>query len=186
MNEEVLVHHGVLGMKWGVRRYQNADGSLTAAGRQHYNVGAARNKSAGKAKPKEYPSYDEMQKVVKQKTMEKAYDKATDKNVPGIVTNVANTSQSSLNSVRNAYTDYKRSKLPPVDTSNMTNRELQDAVTRMNLEDNYVRLVQNREYAKQGKDWVEMAIDSLDEVADVAKIAASVATVIALVAKVKG
>lgn len=28
-----LAHHGVLGMKWGVRRYQNKDGSFTALGR---------------------------------------------------------------------------------------------------------------------------------------------------------
>ena len=31
-----LAHHGILGQKWGIRRYQNADGSLTELGRQHY------------------------------------------------------------------------------------------------------------------------------------------------------
>lgn len=30
---EELQHHGILGQRWGVRRYQNADGTLTAAGK---------------------------------------------------------------------------------------------------------------------------------------------------------
>jgi len=31
-----LYHHGILGQKWGVRRYQNSDGSLTAQGKKRY------------------------------------------------------------------------------------------------------------------------------------------------------
>lgn len=39
-----LYHHGIKGQKWGVRRFQNPDGTLTAAGKKRYNVGEAGNR----------------------------------------------------------------------------------------------------------------------------------------------
>lgn len=36
MDYNELQHHGILGQKWGVRRFQNRDGSLTPAGKKRY------------------------------------------------------------------------------------------------------------------------------------------------------
>ena len=34
---DYLVHYGIFGQKWGVRRYQNEDGTLTEEGKERYN-----------------------------------------------------------------------------------------------------------------------------------------------------
>ena len=38
------MHFGILGMKWGIRRYQNKDGSLTPAGKKRYSEKASLDK----------------------------------------------------------------------------------------------------------------------------------------------
>lgn len=60
INQNELNHHGILGMKWGVRRYQNKDGSLTAAGMKRYG-------------------YDSNGNLVKKGIIDKAFDRKVEK-----------------------------------------------------------------------------------------------------------
>ena len=43
-----LYHHGIKGQRWGVRRYQNADGTLTAAGQKRYDRDVRENNAKKK------------------------------------------------------------------------------------------------------------------------------------------
>lgn len=56
-SESDIYHHGILGQKWGVRRYQNDDGTLTSAGKRRYgsdeygkarDIGNAASSAAGR------------------------------------------------------------------------------------------------------------------------------------------
>ena len=91
MDELELLHWGTKGMKWGVRRYQNKDGSLTPAGKKRYNAEMERlkneekilkNKEATRAKLAKLESkqkeIDERKKALEGKSNSKSVTKKTD------------------------------------------------------------------------------------------------------------
>lgn len=52
-SNNTLIHWGLKGMHWGIRRFQNEDGTLTPAGRDRYDIGEAESKTK-KKHPEEY------------------------------------------------------------------------------------------------------------------------------------
>lgn len=77
INTPYLTHSGIKGQKWGQRRFQNPDGSLTAEGRARYGVGEARSKhaangSAGKKSVKTKKENFVKQAIAKNKAAKEA------------------------------------------------------------------------------------------------------------------
>lgn len=79
-----LYHHGILGMKWGIRRFQNKDGSLTAAGKKRAQQDTEEvnedYKKAHTSNNIKKMSNQELKDVNKRLQMENEYSKLTNKN----------------------------------------------------------------------------------------------------------
>lgn len=75
-----LKHYGILGMKWGVRRYQNKDGSLTAAGKRRQkgqkidnDNDASDDYKKARSKSTKQMSNEELRAAIGRLQMEKQY-----------------------------------------------------------------------------------------------------------------
>ena len=86
-SEDFLMHYGISGMKWGVRRFQNADGSLTAAGKERYGSNSSEVKKlsertekhkADRQILKDLKSFDKMSDEEKKDIGDKAMDSMRD------------------------------------------------------------------------------------------------------------
>lgn len=132
MNNE-LTHWGIKGQKWGRRRYQNSDGSLTAAGRERYGTKANFEK--------QYP-----------KDKAEAVAKATS-NVKKGAKDVKDATDKVQNKMNDKAKAENKSKIKR-DLSNMSDAELRDIVNRLNMEERYTQVMESR-YAPSGKSNVE-------------------------------
>ena len=70
--EEIIAHHGIKGQRWGVRRFQNEDGTYTSEGKNRYSKGLNRNVKERKAtyKNRKNLSDEELQKKVRRYQLE--------------------------------------------------------------------------------------------------------------------
>ena len=85
-NEEMLEHHGIKGQKWGVRRFQNKDGTRTALGKKRESSSDAKEKEARKAdvKNRRTMSDADLKKRIERMRLEKEYKTLVDEDTaPG-------------------------------------------------------------------------------------------------------
>lgn len=74
-----IYHHGIKGQKWGQRRFQNEDGTLTSAGKARYLKPSSNDSSVTRKVKEDYNSMDDKQFRSKYQVSKKTYAKRVEK-----------------------------------------------------------------------------------------------------------
>lgn len=140
-----LYHHGIKGMKWGVRRYQNKDGSLTNAGKNRYDRDVRENNAKVKDKRIKIDGPDPKRWAKEDTTRaKKTVDAASDLN-------------RQLSNLNKAIPTSKKRR-STVDLSKMTDQELREKINRANLERQYNDIC-NPPTVSKGRQFVSTVLD---------------------------
>ena len=153
MYDSYLQHQGIKGMKWGVRRYRNKDGTLTAAGKKRYRkdlelgyrdeTGALTKEGLARTSI----ASNQGSKVV-------SGSQTISRGVRGIY--------DTLNpEVKNRYN--KRKNLTQEEMNRMSDDDLRKLINRINMEQQYSQLTQEREAANK----VRVGLDITDSLLSV-------------------
>lgn len=147
--DDELYHHGILGQRWGHRRFQNEDGSWTPEGRERYGEGEGPRKAAKPkvdARAKARASFEEKKYKMYMKSKEQRLkDKIAAKEERNRVREAAKT-QRLLKKEQSKVEQQGRSAQIFGKTKKMSDDDLQSAINRLKLEAEY-----NKSYAIASK-----------------------------------
>lgn len=170
-DEDSLQHHGILGMHWGVRRYRNKDGSLTAAGKRRYG---SESNSASSGTTKKSNNSKLWKRNVKQ-----GKDKPNTSAVEYIARNSANIADEGIKaskSILNEAHNIKKQKAYKNNAEGKSDQELRNRINRIRLEREYNSLT--NEDTSRG---YETAMTILNVAGSITSIALSTIGIIAMV-----
>lgn len=173
VNADELCHHGVLGMKWGVRRYQNKDGTLTSTGKKRYAAEAAKGEYNQQKNDGTYFKQTKKGKTEYLKADARRYareDNEALRNVVndtrGMTTNLKAMSDASIRRTKN-----NRQRM---DLSNMSDKEMRDQINRALLERQYNDMFSPQKSTK-GREYLSDVLDTAGSVLAVGASALSIA-----------